>query len=87
MALGYSVSNASMHPAIRYAGRLKSDPTGQLAQGEAVLQVAGFPVYNGSQYDGDLLFDGPWGRQSQMSVDPLDECIFWYTNMYYDSNS
>ncbi len=87
MAVGYNVSSSSMHPAIRYAGRLKSDPVGKLSQGEAVFRRGGFPTYNGSQYDGDGLYDGPWGRQSQMSIDPLDECIFWYTNMYYDDQS
>lgn len=87
MALGYSVSKSNMHPAIRYAGRLRTDPTGTLAQGEALFSRMGYPVYNGSQYDGDLVYDGPWGRQSHMTVDPLDECVFWYTNMYYDSSS
>jgi hypothetical protein len=87
MALGYSVSNSSMFPAIRYAGRLKADPLGKLAQGEAVFRQGGFPVYNGSQFDGDGIPDGPWGRQSHMTVDPLDDCIFWYTNMYYDDTS
>lgn len=87
MALGYSVSRDDMDPAIRYAGRLKNDPTGTLAQGEALFERGGFPVYDGSQYDGDGLYDGPWGRQSHMSVDPLDDCIFWYTNMYYGAQS
>ena len=34
-ALGYSVSSSDMFPAIRYAGRLSSDPLNDLAQGEA----------------------------------------------------
>jgi len=78
MALGFSLSSSTMYPSIHYAGRLKNDAAGQLSQGEAVL-------YDGTGYydDGDLLKDGPWGRQSHMSVDPLDECVFWYTNMYY----
>jgi hypothetical protein len=87
MALGYSVSRSTMDPQIRYAGRLRTDPTGKMAQGEARFRWMGYPTYNGSQYDGDGLYDGPWGRQSQMSVDPLDECVFWYTNMYYDAQS
>ena len=33
--LGYSVSSSDMFPAIRYAGRLSSDPLNDLAQGEA----------------------------------------------------
>ena len=93
MALGYNISTAetnpalSFYPEIRYAGRLKTDLSGTLAQGEALFQEGGFPIYDGSQYDSDGVPDGPWGRQSHMSVDPLDDCIFWYTNMYYDQNS
>jgi len=87
MALGYSASSPSINPKIRYAGRLRSDLLNKLPQTERLFRVGGFPPYDGSQYDGDGIPDGPWGRQSQMSVDPLDECVFWYTNMYYDANS
>jgi hypothetical protein len=89
MALGYNVSSTAINPEIRYAGRLKTDLSGTLAQGEALFQDSGPfpPSYDGSQYDADGIPDGPWGRQSHMSVDPLDPCIFWYTNMYYDSAS
>ncbi|MBN2549428.1 MAG: PD40 domain-containing protein [Anaerolineales bacterium] len=94
MAIGYSTSSSVLNPDIRYAGRLKEDPSGTLAQGEQIFQVYDptpplfvFPPYNGSQYDIDTYMDGPWGRQSQMSVDPLDQCVFWYTNMYYDDQS
>jgi hypothetical protein len=87
MAVGYSDSSGQIHPQIRYAGRLRSDLLNKLPQTERIFRVGGFPPYDGSQYDGDGIPDGPWGRQSQMSVDPLDECVFWYTNMYYDANS
>ncbi len=85
MALGYSISSSTLDPAIYYAGRLKSDIAGTLALGENILYprpVGSF--FTGPQLDNDEVYDGPWGRQSQMSVDPLDECVFWYTNMYYD---
>ena len=91
MALGFSSSNPNdymgPYPDIRYTGRLRSDMIGTLPLGERLLQLSGFPVYNGSQYDDDFVMDGPWGRQSQMMVDPLDECVFWYTNMFYQSES
>ena len=41
MALGYSASKGGMHPAIRYNGRLASDPLNTLPQGEATLQTGG----------------------------------------------
>ncbi|MFL7890586.1 MAG: cohesin domain-containing protein [Anaerolineales bacterium] len=93
MALGYNVSTdetaASLrfYPEIRYAGRLRTDLNGTLPRTEVLFEEGGYPVYDGFQYDNDGVPDGPWGRQSHMSVDPLDDCIFWYTNMYYDANS
>ena len=74
MAVGYSVSSSSMYPAIRYAGRLVTDPAGQLSQGEATL-IAG----TGSQSGGY----NRWGDYSSMTIDPSDGCTFWYTTEYY----
>ncbi len=71
IALGYSVSSRSTYPSIRYAGRLAGDPPGQLTQREVTL-MAGM----GS----DTFFW--WGDNSIMSVDPLDDCTFWYTQAY-----
>jgi hypothetical protein len=76
IALGYTVSSSSIHPAIRYATRLASDPLGTL-QAEAVLIAP-----NGSQTGSNR-----WGDYSAMSVDPADDCTFWYTNEYYNANS
>jgi Tol biopolymer transport system component len=87
MAIGFSVSGDTpanfleppLFPSIYYAGRLVDDPLGDLTQGENTL-------YSGSlfQDNDDGYENGLWGLQSQMSVDPLDECSFWYTNVYYD---
>lgn len=76
MAVGYSVSSKQMYPAIRYAGRLVSDTLGQLAQGEATL-IAG----TGSQSGGY----NRWGDYSSMSVDPTNDCTFWFTTEYYET--
>ena len=65
-------------PSILYAGRLAADPAGTLAQGEALLQAGA-----GSQQNAAAR----WGDYSAMSVDPSDECTFWYTNEYYASSS
>ena len=76
MAVGYSVSSSSMYPAIRYAGRLASDPLGILGQTETSL-IEG----TGSQSGGY----NRWGDYSSMSVDPSDDCTFWYTTEYYQT--
>jgi len=83
MALGYNMSSASMFPSIGYSGRLVTDPLNQLSQGETIL-VTG----NGSQRNN--CEGGPcrrWGDYSSMSVDPVDDCTFWYANQYYDSQA
>ena len=83
MAVGYSTSNgaAPNFPSISYAGRLVGDPLSQLPQSETQL-VAG----QGSQTNNCA--GAPcdrWGDYSAMSVDPADDCTFWYTNEYYSS--
>lgn len=87
MAMGYNLSRPAVpavYPSIFYTGRLVNDPPGAITQGEFLLNLTGMPnPYTASQYDIDTFPDGPWGRQSQMTVDPVDECVFWYTNMYY----
>ena len=72
MALGYSASTATLFPAIRYAGRLSTDPVDTLPQTETSL-VEGTGSQNTSTR---------WGDYSAMSLDP-DGCTFWYTNEYY----
>ncbi len=74
IALGFSVSGTALFPSIRYAGRLVSDPLGTLPQSE-VTMVAG----TGAQTQST----GRWGDYSSMTVDPVDDCTFWYTQEYY----
>jgi uncharacterized repeat protein (TIGR01451 family) len=76
LAIGFSASDAATFPEIRYAGRLASDPDNTLAQGEATL-LAG----TGSQ----RLTGNRWGDYSDLTVDPVDGCTFWYTNEYYSA--
>jgi hypothetical protein len=73
MAVGYSVSSSSMFPGIRYTGRLASDPLNTM-QAEATMQNGG-----GSQKGSQLQ---RWGDYSAMSIDPADDCTFWYTTEY-----
>jgi hypothetical protein len=76
MALGYSASSESLHPQIRYTGRLSTDALGSMPQGERTLYAG-----SGSQTNYHR-----WGDYTQMSVDPSDECTFWYVNQYQPSN-
>jgi hypothetical protein len=76
IALGYSASSSSVHPSIRYTGRLVTDALGTM-QTENLIQLGG-----GSQTGGL----SRWGDYSSMSVDPVDDCTFWYTTEYLKAN-
>lgn len=78
MALGYSVSSTSVYPSIRYAGRLVTDTLGTLPQSENTLIAGG-----GSQTSSA----SRWGDYSTMTLDPNDDCTFWYTQEYYATTS
>ena len=41
IALGDSASSSSLHPGVRYTGRLPGDPLGQMPQGEGTLPTLG----------------------------------------------
>lgn len=72
IALGYSASSSSISPAIRYTGRLSTDSLGTL-QAETSIKAG-----TGSQ-NGGL---SRWGDYSAMTIDPTDDCTFFYTNEY-----
>jgi hypothetical protein len=78
MAIGYSVSSSTLFPAIRYAGRLSSDPAGTLGQSEASM-IEGTGAQSGGY--------NRWGDYASMSVDPNDDCTFWFTTEYYETTS
>jgi hypothetical protein len=75
IAVGYSVASATTYAGIRFAGRLAGDPLGTLAQGEeSIIEGSGSQLGTGAR----------WGDYSTMSVDPVDDCTFWYTQEYLE---
>ena len=77
IALGYSASSSSIKPQIRVTGRLVGDPAGTLTQGETTV-IAGAGAQGASL--------SRWGDYSSMSIDPSDDCTFYYTNQYIPAN-
>ena len=78
LAVGFSASSATINPQIRYAGRLAGDPPiNALSQGEATLfSGTGSQTGTGNR----------WGDYSALTIDPVDDCTFWYTQEYIPSN-
>jgi hypothetical protein len=71
MAVGYSASSSSVNPAVRYTGRLATDALGTLEAENSIMEGAGAQTS-----------PNRWGDYSSISVDPVDDCTFWYTNEY-----
>jgi hypothetical protein len=78
MALGYSTSNSATKPAIKFAGRLSTDPINTFGETEQLL-IQGLGTQVGTCGPSDCT---RWGDYSAMTLDP-DGCTFWYTNEYY----
>ncbi len=78
MAIGYSASSSSMYPAIRYTGRLAADPLNSMTQGEGTLMAGtGAQTHTAAR----------WGDYNMLSVDPSDDCTFWFTSEYLQTTS
>src|SRR5207253_3154533 len=75
IAIGYSASSSTINPAIRFTGRVPSDPAGTLQTEASILEGAGSQI-NLSR----------WGDYTALQVDPSDDCTFWYTNQYEKVN-
>jgi hypothetical protein len=81
ITLGFDVSGNSKFPSIHYVSRRPGDPLGQLPRGEfSIIEGRGAQLgTSGCQFPPCIFF----GDYSQMTVDPRDDCTFWYTNTYY----
>lgn len=79
IALGYSASDATAtFPSVWYTGRLASDPLGTMPQGEgSIIDGTGSQTSTG----------GRWGDYTALTVDPVDDCTFWYVNQYLPTTS
>ena len=75
IALGFSQSGTTQRADIKIAGRTNNVAnSGILNEGEALMHAA-----TGSQTS----TSNRWGDYSAMSIDPTDDCTFWYTQEYY----
>src|SRR5205807_8647933 len=77
IALGFSTSSSATKPSIRYTGRLAGDASGTMTQGEGI-------IITGAGAQGSTL--SRWGDYSSLSVDPVDDCTFWFSSEYIPSN-
>ena len=79
MGMAYNVTKTTTptkFATLGYTGRLASDPAGVMSLGENEVAV-GAAVET----------SGRWGDYYQMTVDPVDDCTFWFVGMYRPSGS
>jgi len=76
IAAGYSESSSAIHPEIAVTGRTPSDPPGALETENVVFSGGGSQTTTLSR----------WGDYSAMTVDPTDDCTFFYTTEYIPVN-
>jgi hypothetical protein len=76
LAIGYSASSSSLFPSIRITGRTPTDTAGKLDIEQQLKAGAGSQLPNLNR----------WGDYSAMTVDPVDDCTFWYTTEYLKSS-
>jgi hypothetical protein len=74
MLMGYSVSSLETFPGIRFTGRSAGDPLNQMAIEQAAVPGTGVQ-------------QSPtrWGDYASMSIDPTDDCTFWFSSQYLAS--
>lgn len=73
MAIGYSGSSTALHPSI--AGSYLNLPSNSKPT-EFLILMGSADVENTSF----------WGGYTSMTVDPVDDCTFWYVNEYLTTN-
>lgn len=81
IGVGYNVSSATINPRLMINGRALNDTDGQLRDEQACT-----PATTGSQ-TGSFSGRGRWGDYTSMSVDPTDDCTFWFTGEFYPTTS
>ncbi len=73
IALGYSVSSTSTYPSIRFTGQSAT------TSGTGVMDIAETSILAGTASQVGV---NRWGDYSMMSVDPVGDLKFWYTQEY-----
>ncbi|HKR64718.1 MAG TPA: hypothetical protein VJZ00_13380, partial [Thermoanaerobaculia bacterium] len=77
IALGYSKSSTTIKPGIYMTGRLGTDTINTMGAETTVMAGGGVQTSGAGNR---------WGDYSAMTLDPVDQCTFYYTNEYLKTN-
>jgi len=73
IALGYTKSSTTIKPGVYMTGRLAADAAGTMGAETTVMAGGGSQTANAGNR---------WGDYSSMTLDPVDQCTFYYTSEY-----
>ena len=79
IALAYSISGNSVKPGVAFTARAPTDVAG-LMGAESVLKAGGGIQDTSSRHL------SRWGDYSGLTVDPVDDCTFWFTTEFQGAN-
>lgn len=72
----YALSSETTNPSVAFTGRLADDPLGTMTEPEQIAIA-------GAGNTGSVRF----GDYSHMSLDPVDDCTFWFTVHYTEGTN
>jgi hypothetical protein len=78
--VGYSTTGktaGSENHSSRYTGRAKGDPPGTMTAPETTIVTGTANNTSNTR----------WGDYSSMSIDPVDDCTFWYVSQFYPAQN
>lgn len=86
IAVAYSKSSAATYPQIWYAGRQPGDTPGTMGAERSMFSCLPSGATIGACF-ADWAGSDRWGDYGEMSVDPADDCTFWFTQMYANNSN
>lgn len=76
IGLAYSISSSTLNPSIRFTSRTPGTSPGTMGAESSIIAGTGSQLSTLSR----------WGDYSALTVDPVDDCTFWYTTEYLKTN-
>jgi PKD repeat protein len=80
IGIGYSVSNSSIYPGIRYVGQSASANSAA----NNTLDISETVILDGTKSQTSY---NRWGDYCNISIDPSDDSTFWFTSEYMGSST
>ncbi len=77
IAVGFSATGLRLDPSVFVAGRSVADPLGTISGPLTIVNGSGVQLSSFNR----------WGDYSALTIDPADDCTFWYTQEYYKTTA